>query len=312
MNNFKKYTKITNHYNVPMGRLMGIPNYHKTSWIITEKLDGANFSVIITKDNIQFASRNRVLDENESFFNWQEVMGRYREQLMTFTYWMLNNGYESMHIYGELFGAGVQKRIHYRDDQDFRIFDMRLNGEYIPVGETIKILMDTDTTDMFVPIVTYKNTLQEALEVSPEGLKVEGVGREVEGFVIAPYDELLYLDLYTPVRIKHKTKAFCDKMNVKAKVRKKFEGSHEYQVLKPIWDSMINENRVLDLYSKHGKIQDPSEIGKYIKLMIEDVKEDFFEDNMELFKGLDKAEQKKLIGSTGSLVAPLIKQSMKD
>ena len=44
-----------------------------------------------------------------------------------------------------------------------------------------------------------------------------------------------------------------------------------------IWSGYINENRLADLFSKYGEIQSNAEIGKYIKLMLEDAKEDFLE-----------------------------------
>jgi hypothetical protein len=37
----------------------------------------------------------------------------------------------------------------------------------------------------------------------------------------------------------------------------------------------INENRVLSVFSKEGEIQRPEQIGQYIKLVMEDAKEDF-------------------------------------
>ena len=68
---------------------------------------------------------------------------------------------------------------------------------------------------------------------------------------------------------------------------------------------------MLDTFSKHGEIQTPKDIGKYIKLILEDAKEDFLKDyNInELVIDLDKNKEKAIF-NVGSRIVNLLKSKL--
>ena len=57
----------------------------------------------------------------------------------------------------------------------------------------------------------------------------------------------------------------------------------------------MTENRLINIFSQHGEIQDKKEIGEYIRLLIEDAKKDFLKD-VDL-PVLDKNERKQVFNA---------------
>jgi hypothetical protein len=99
-------------------------------------------------------------------------------------------------------------------------------------------------------------------------------------------------------------------MKVKTKEYKPFKGSDEYVRLQNIWNGYFNDNRLQDLFSKEGRISEMGEIGKFIKLMTQDVREDFLNDHKEEFILLNDKEKKKIMSSAGQNTVPLLKAEL--
>jgi Rnl2 family RNA ligase len=266
-----------------------------------------------------------MLSISDSFFDYQRtVLVDCKTQIEALQRYIVENneGVEQIHIYGEIFGEGVQKRIHYMKGKKFLPFEVRLNEKLLSIKEALDLFQSLEIGDWWVPILKIADSLDEALqtEVSDVLTLVEGevqkdLNRNIEGVVIAPYDNLFAFDNYeqdvfmgeSVFRLKKKCKEFNDKMKVKTKEIKVFEGSEEYVRLQTIWNGYFNENRLADLFSKEGPITEMKEIGKYIKLMGDDVKEDFFKEHKEAFILLTDAEKKKIMGSVGQNTLPLLK-----
>ena len=71
----------------------------------------------------------------------------------------------------------------------------------------------------------------------------------------------------------------------------------------------INENRLDSVISKNGPIEEPNQIGEYIKLVLADSKEDFLKDFPMFMTMLDSGQQKKAY-NVGSLIATMLKGRM--
>jgi hypothetical protein len=82
---------------------------------------------------------------------------------------------------------------------------------------------------------------------------------------------------------------------------KNIEYSDKVNELKTIFNEYLNENRVLSVFSKEGEIENTSDIGKYIKLVLDDAKEDFFKDGYS-FKGFDQKEVKYILNGSKHIV----------
>jgi len=299
---FHKFSTIENSYQQKhIDKWAGYqPELLDCSYLITEKLDGANFQIIILPTGeVSYATRRRVLENTESFFDWQAVvMKGYERQINQLKrYASKHNKY--INLYGELYGQGIQKRIHYFDKKDFRVFAMRLDGQFLSPREAREIICGTIDVNWWVPVLGITTNLNDALDFEiPPG---------VEGIVITPWEKVFGNGAGSTFILKKKSKEFADKMKVTHKERKVFKGSDEYNELQNIWNGYINDNRLADLFSKNGEIQEAKQIGDYIRLMMDDVKEDFFKDHKDAFIKLTDDEKAKLLKSTAQRVLPLLK-----
>jgi Rnl2 family RNA ligase len=116
--------------------------YEKMSWIVTEKIHGANFSVSYDGNIYQFAKRLAVLSEDDSFFQYQRISDELKGKVQElWSIYHTNSGaIQSFTLYGELFGGiyphpgvekvpglfPVQNGIYYTNRLQFMVFDIRI------------------------------------------------------------------------------------------------------------------------------------------------------------------------------------------
>lgn len=304
---FLKYPSIENHYQGgTISRwLSQFPEIQNELFTVTEKLDGANFQIIITDDAVQYASRNQLLEIDSNFFDWQRLMltGENARMISALQDLLHQDQLESLHVYGELYGAGVQKRIDYGPDKYFRVFEMRVNGDIQPSVDTQEMLSLIGFAHKFVPVLAEIRGLQAALDYElPEG---------AEGVVIAPANRVYAKDTGETFRLKKKSKVFNDQMKVKTgKTPKLFVSTPEYEVAYAIWESYFSDNRLADLFSKEGYIESPQQIGRYIKLMSDDVKVDFFKDHKDLFIALEGPAKGALMKSGDRITLSMLQKAL--
>ncbi len=108
--------------------------------IATEKLHGTNFRVsfpagITSRDEVRFGARNEELTSESSFYGGRpvawftsrpELLDRMRETFASY-------GFVDVTVFGEVFGAGVQKGIRYatHDEIMFRAFDIAIGESFV-------------------------------------------------------------------------------------------------------------------------------------------------------------------------------------
>jgi Rnl2 family RNA ligase len=314
---YKKYTSITNHYQGgEIARWVNhFPHLPVSKFVVEEKLDGSNMGVHITSTEITYSSRRKILEDTDGFNEYQRIFAKYDEHLTKLQKYLIDNNHSNIRVYGELFGK-VFTRVNNGNANDFRAFDILIDNKMLPKVKSYALLEELDIKNWWVPVLGIFDTFQEAYDYNIDidtniviGEQTEHGCKKIEGVVISPYEEVFKYD--TPddgesiFKIKKKSEKFTDKANTK-KEYVPFEGSDEYNRLHNIWNGMINENRLLDLFSKEGKIESPKQIGKYIPLMLKDVKEDFFKEHKDAFILLTDAEKKKVIGSTAGTLLPLL------
>jgi Rnl2 family RNA ligase len=314
---FIKLPSITNHHNAKSTRkwISRFPAIDSAKYILTEKLDGSSFQIIISADEVKHATRNRVLELQDSFYDWQRIISNNQANIdIVQNYVKACADIEVIHVYGEIFGRGIQKRIDYGDNKMFLPFEVRVNHRIIPIKDALDLFETLGIPDWWVPIVAKEVTLEDALTFEVEdydsAFAPDGVVSKVEGVVIAPYDQVFADACGSVFRMKKKSKMFNDKMKVKHKELVIFEGSDEYVKLQGIWDSYFCPNRLLDLFSKEGMIESQSEIGKFIRLMGEDVREEFFDAYKDAFIELTDAERKRLMSTVGPNTLPLLREHL--
>lgn len=302
---FKKYNAITNHYRVREIEKIITANISylpiTICFQITEKLHGANFSILVDGNTYTMAKRTSELTEDENFYGYQEVMTGYSgliNRLVDISK-LLD---KPVQLYGELFGGNIQKGVWYGADKKFRWYAMKLDGKFISTKQAD--LMLADFLSIKVPVVGFVHyTLGDDLatfidsipfrfqsKLSPEDYKEDNI---CEGVVALPYEIVpVYGNEY--LAIKKKNEEFKDKSQGKRREKVKKELPEDVENLIEEFLSYINPIRTKDLMSKLGEMRDLRELVTYAKAYFRDAMDDFILDHKDEFAQLEKPMQKEV------------------
>ena len=305
---FKKYSSIENSYRQKHIEkvLSWYPEVANMKYSIREKIDGSNLQLYFEPGaQMKVGKRSKFLDEGENFFEVWDTLNKYIEETSILQNIADTNGC-TIRVFGEIYGQGVQKRVKYGEEKYYAIFDIELDGALVTQEELETFCGDHKLDHLLVPLLGYADSLVEALQFNVDfDSKVLGIeNNPSEGVVIKPYDKEIVLGNGSRFILKKKSDAFSDKMSIKPGSKKAEEASHVIQA-KAVFQGYINENRIKDLFSKHGELEDMSQFGQYIKLTIEDAKEDFLKDFDT--SHLDEKELKNVFKSGGKQAALLLR-----
>lgn len=269
---FKKYSKMENSYrDTSMERMIqAMPHGDDTQCQITEKIHGANFGIYCDGETIKPASRNQFVDG--TFNNCQEVLNRYEDGF--FGVWdSVKNEGEEVIIFGELAGGNIQTGVKY-GDRDFFVFDIKVNGSYLPTLIVEQLCKDHNLkhSPVLVPMISFKEALLFDQNFQSKILVVEG-DNFAEGIVIKPVIPA-FLPTGARCAVKKKNENFSEISR----------GKKEKVVLEPMADTdlrmvedislYLNENRLRAVMSK---LEQPTQkdFGKISGLLLQDALEDF-------------------------------------
>lgn len=302
------------------------PELQGETFVVTEKIDGANFQLIFTKgEDLRFGSRNNELDIMDNFFDFQNaVLVQYADHIESLQSFIdCSRDIDQIQLYGEIFGGGIQRRINYGPEKQYRPFHMKIDGRSVSPDEAFDILFDAGVClDWWVPCFEMFIGFQHAVDFPIEDVITKcGIGEDltgnrfIEGIVIEP--------LYTSYNIHHesedadsrfmakkKSSRFCDAMKVKHKKTPQYEVSEDGVELMDVWVGMFNDNRMQDLCSKLGRPTEMSQMGTYIKALVADVREDFINFHKSAFIGLTQADRGVIMGSGGKLAAKVVRSEI--
>ncbi len=81
--------------------------YSKLTWVVLEKVHGANFSIYYDGTEVKFAKRTAFLHPHEWFYNYQQISGRLSQSMIQlYTHLQsINSDLKYVILYGELFGG---------------------------------------------------------------------------------------------------------------------------------------------------------------------------------------------------------------
>jgi len=302
---FKKYNSIENSYRTKEIQRIEL-NFPKEPFIVQEKVHGANFSFWINKDGVRCAKRTSFLEESDSFYNFQEVLERYKTTIENL--YIRMEGIDSMIIHGELCGGNypniksqvksIQKGVYYSPNTEFIAFDITINDKIVNMEEFNGIMFNSG-----IPYTKelYRGTLRECLKYSnnynstvPELFGFDNLDNNIcEGNVIKPVN-LLFHGNGSRVVLKNKNEKFKEisgesKTNT---IKVKKEDPIEVSEIKPVVLTYINENRLKNVLSKIGPVSG-QEFGKIMGLFSKDVVEDLIKD-CEDYLHLEKLNVKKV------------------
>ena len=277
---FNKFTKLTNTYDSRTINKIR-KEFPDSVWVITEKLDGANFSFYYDGTDLRVASRTQFVDG--TFFNCQQVINRYEDSIKEFYEQALQDGNlfsgDVLTITGELIGDNINGRVKYRYPEgltrDFYAFDTEINGEslgYMFTYDNINCVPVAPLIDIctFEEALQHNNTFKSYL--SPPDLEIN----YSEGLSISPVIPL-YFTSGSQVWLKSKSSEFKEKgvKQRKADIElSEFDNKRLNDILE-----YVNENRVISAISKYGEVTH-KDFGNLMKIVSEDVFDEFREEHL--------------------------------
>lgn len=287
-------------------------------WVVTEKIDGTNFGLNITRDDWQFNSRNNLLGKMSSFYNIYANVDMFKP-LIEHTQKELveQNGIQQVSFQGEYFGQKVMNRIDYKCLYDYRLFGMYYVIDGNKVTQSFKhieeILKQFGLEDRVVPVLGTFTTFEKATQYKNDNSSTFNENASMEGIVIMPYSVPHNFEGYDLI-FKNKNEKFCEKMKRGHNVPEDIpsEEIQRMKTLKEIFKKYITESRMYSVISKIGKPSSEKEYGKYVNSFIEDAWKDFMKDN----EGLTFTDKERKfitnIGSEGFIIFSVIVEKMKN
>jgi len=193
LNDFTKYTKFSSPF-VKDGKFINteelVQKLPDGDWIITEKIDGTNIRIIFTKPDEEGNRKCHIGSRKLILNNADKSSKQYMDCLTEVNLHKLQEYFKDVNstviIYGEGYGAGVQKGGIYSSVKNFRVFDIRIGLAYQDFSHVQKVCVDNQLN--LVPIVNTVNSVNYkdcvvALLNNKNTLIKEGSGGASEGLV---------------------------------------------------------------------------------------------------------------------------------
>ena len=337
---FIKYEKMEE--SSPSSFVLSKKDMKTTKWVVTEKVHGANFSLVTNGSEIKFAKRTDFLSEEEDFFNFQRVVESLREKGLEAFKSIIEKftDVQMVAVYGELFGGSyphpdveqiedltaVQPEIFYSPDIHFSAFDIAVVNssnlrQYLEYETCIEVFKQSK---LFYAEPLFIGSYNDACAFNydfdttiPKRLGFPSIkGNTAEGIVIKPiknYD-------FKGGRVIFKLKADKFKESFLSKMGDKWKGKNDdiefkkgqygikidFNSINKDMISLINENRLNAVISKEGNLKNSS---KLASLVIEDAVEDLTKEKRSYYDNLDQIEKTSLFQDMEKLALSLIDQN---
>lgn len=313
---FKAYSSIENIH-----RLKFINDIHEHGlsygeWTVSEKIHGSNFSFWVTNNSIKCAKRSGFLAETEDFFNHQDILEEYYNNInILFSFvsevYKINPDALQITLFGEICGgiyphpevprnpiaSRVQKGVYYSPDNEFIAFDLKVNGRFINYKIFEELMSSSDflwAKSLFIgdfkTCCNYQNEFQTTIPDILELPRIEG--NICEGVVIKPLDARFFPN-HDRVILKNKNDKFKEVENKKSKQIISLDGievitlTDREKIFIEEANRYICDNRLKNVLSKIGVITD-KDFGKVAGLLTQDVITDLKKDHEEMISVIDK------------------------
>ena len=335
MLSFKKYSSIENHFNREFMEKVVAELPQDLEYVVQEKVHGANTSFLCDGNEVRFAKRTSMLEDEEKFYEYPELLDVYKDKVFKLFARIRDTHPEvtSLSLFGEMFGglyphndvkanrslSHIQKGVCYTPEHEFYGFDIYLsdgvNGWYLPVDEVNELF---ESEGFFYAKTLFRGTLAECLKFPnafpskiSEWLGLPPINDNIcEGIVIRPVSPM-YLRNGSRVLIKSKNERFAEKKNVKRRNKLFAEPIPYSEQLKDLVvevEAYVTENRLNNVVSHIGEVHVPKDFGKIMGLFSKDVLEDFLKEHGGDYAGLEKSEQKLLNKELNKLATDLVKK----
>ena len=332
---FKKYSSIENSFSREFMERVAAEMPLDLQYVIQEKVHGTNTSFLCDGKDVKFAKRTSILAENEQFYDYPELLARYKDRVLK----LFDNikvkypNVSQISVVGEMFGglyphdgvnakrnvSLIQKGVCYTPEHEFYGFDIYLhegeNSRFLPVDEVNELF---EAEGFFFAKTLFRGTLSECLKYPnafqskiAEWLGLPAIEDNIcEGIIIRPVVPM-YLRNGSRVLIKSKNERFAEKKSVK-KRNKLFTEPIPYsdalQSLIVEGEAYVTKNRLTNVVSHIGEVHFPKDFGRVMGLLSKDVLDDFLKEHGGSYAALDKCEQKSLNKELNKLCTTLVKK----
>lgn len=326
---FKKYNSIENTYREKEVEQIYLHGYDKETYVVQEKVHGANFSFITNGNKIEVAKRSGLIIEGENFSNYEYVLDTYSEAIKTL-FSLVKIDYpetETVTVFGELFGGSyehtdvekikgmvrVQKGVFYSPENDFYAFDICINQtKYLDV-----VVANTyfETVELFYAKTLFQGSLKKCLDYPnifqskvPTWLKFPEIeGNICEGVIIKPAISKHFRNGQRVI-FKNKNEKWSERSHSKHKITKEVKvfSDLEKETINYLL-SYVSENRLMNVQSKLGEFS-LKQMGKTIGLFAQDALVDFKKDYELQWEDTEKESQKIMTKMLNKEAANLVKE----
>lgn len=266
-------------------------------FVITEKLHGANISLLFEQGKpFKVFSRYSEIQPGEDFYGvWDVLKTNPYQKLIGF---LDQHSFETLQIYGEL--IPIADKVKYGEPK-ILFFDLVIDDIYLPFNAFCKFIGERFMA-LVVPVIDTVRGLNAALEFSSErdSLILNEPNNMMEGIVVKPR----FNNYFYGGSIFYVKKRNAQKLLAKARLTRS-EIPYVPPPLHEVFVQYITEDRLDSVFSKWGPIKSKSELGRYIKLVIEDAKEDFLAD----YEGEEGLDNRKIY-DVGDLVLRMLRNAL--
>lgn len=266
-------------------------------FVVTEKIHGANIQIASNGRKEKIGRRTDFIAPDDKFYGIHQEIPQ-----LTPLYAMINELSNTYHapvvLFGEFFGGKVQREIFYQDGKSFRFFALYIDGVRQSFSVFKDIMEAYGLEDWMVPVLAYCKSLEDAVGVAANNYSKINPHTMAEGAVMEP----LYVAGVPEMVFKYVNDCFLEKKASSEKAVKSAKSvivSPSVLKLRTEFATYLTEMRMSKIMTKEGMIENNSQIGAYVKLFMEDAKNDFLADNAEA-RELSKADLKYVMnaGST--------------
>jgi Rnl2 family RNA ligase len=288
-------------------------------WIATEKIDGANISVIYRGGKVLYGRREDLLSEHEmdTFCGTHKITFR---ELMNDCQPKFNRIYKAIllaypgayevQFYGELVGA-IRNRVYYGDKFYFYGFDIKVDEIMLEYEDMCAYYANHD---IFYARPLFSGTLVEMLKLNTEkpstiyrdfdrdNILPESFGENImEGYVLRTEDNCTSHG--NRCMLKLKSNKFCDKTPKYIPImQKSVDWSDEMNEYFNILNTYNTKNRIIDMKSKLGT---DTNIDKIIGLVIKEIINEAADEHCDSLPVMNPKEIKKVYARLSESVREL-------
>ena len=288
------------------------PELATSRYVVSEKLDGANVSIMVDHDSIRFFSRVQQFDAERPFFNAPMTLKKYLKDLKKIQSALPTLNCRTLTLRGEYFGKGILRRINYGLDRYYAPFVIEKDGATQTHRQFQAFMQQMEFSLLKpVPLLAADLSFDQAREFNPAEVATQAytpeaatatTGRDkkaiarydfIEGVIIQPADRLIK-DSNSPFMLKKRADAYREIEYIPSQRLNRQNGTNAEDLAEAdvIDESLIGHsfagltdfitlNRLINVTSHLGDPTSSGGIGVCVMAVLRDAKKDYCKHNPE-------------------------------